>query len=1106
MVPPERWGQVKALFAAAIDRPTGERAAFLADACKDDAPLRQEVEALLAADARATTFIEVPASTIHSSGGDSMILRRGDRLGPYEIVDFIGAGGMGEVYKAWDRRLHRHVALKVLLTSGVHDSAPLDRFDREARAASALNHPNIVTIYDIGRDQSDGLSVAYIAMEVVEGRTLRSLLGEGALPVGQLLDIAGQIADALAAAHRNGIVHRDLTPENVMVGRDGRVKILDFGLARFEMTPASTAPAALVDPASGLTQAGVLIGTLAYMSPQQAKGEAVDFRGDQFSFGAMLYEMATGTHPFHRDTTEEMRAAIIGLDPQPLDRLAPELPAPLHWIVTRCLAKNVEDRYASTVDLADELAIVRGHLAPHPGAADSARAHNLPAPRTALIGRDREVSAIRQLLLGRDVRLATLIGPGGCGKTRLAIQVASDVVDRFFGGVYYVVLATATDPQQVASAILHVLRIPATAGRPVTSLSDCARRAPHLPTLLVLDNFEQVMSAAPLVAQLLDCWPTLTILATSRAPLGVYGEHEIRVPPLGLPAMDVVASAQGLAEYPAVALFLERARAANGGRDFTDADIRAAAEICARVDGLPLAIELSAARTKVFSPVTLLPQLKTRLQLLDNGPRDAPERHRTLRRTMDWSHELLNGAERTLFRRLAVFAGGCPLDAAEAVCNVRGDIGADIVDVLTALADQSLISVSDRQRGDVRFHMLETVQEYALERLAESGEDAAVRQAHSAYCLVLAEEAEIDLAAGREQSTWIERLSLEHGNLRAALGWLASRGNADWGLRLCVALSLYWRSQAPTEGRALLQSFARMPAASRVAELRARALAFAGGIAVDQGDCEPARDLNEEALAAYRQLGNTTGVLASLNNLAVLHRTQGNPAAAASLFLEMIQLLRDADDELSVAHAMTNLADVVRAQGESARAVALHRECLATFRAHGDAAAVAWSLSHQADMAREEGDAETARELYAHALEVFQEHGTQPGVARCLVDLGALARDEGDPAVAQSLYTRALAILHQLGESAEMPRVLEELASCAIARQRWDGALRLAAAASALRGRLGSRVPARLVAELERNVALARERAGSAAAAKAWMEGMALSVDAVVEYARADRA
>lgn len=497
----------------------------------------------------------------------------------------------------------------------------------------------------------------------------------------------------------------------------------------------------------------------------------------------------------------------------------------------------------------------------------------------------------------------------------------------------------------------------------------------------------------------------------------------------------------------------------------------------------------------------MLAQLSNRLELLTRGPRDAPERHRTLRYTIDWSHELLSPAERTLFRRVSVFMGGCTLDAAEAVCNIKEDLGVSVLDGLASLIDQSLVWRPEWPNHDARFQMLETIQEYGRERLVESGEDALVRRAHAAYCLMLAEEAEVDLAAGRAQGTWIERLDLERDNIRRALDWLAANGNAEWGLRLCNALYLYWKSRAPAEGRDHLLVFARTTTAAGFPQLRTKALSAAGGLAIVQADFASARELNEQALALNRQIENPAGVLVCLNNLAVLNRDQGDFAGTTSLLREILAIVQRTADRRSVAHAISNLADVARAEGDFVRARSLHEECLAICRELGDLPGLAWSLDHQADVAHAQGDMLGARELYERALGIFRELDIQPGVARCLADLGVLAHEQGDFRTAHSLLTRALAVFRELGETVELARVLDELVSCSIDQGDCEGGLELAAAATALRSKLGSQLPPSQRARVERALLIARDRLGATASASAWMEGTAMGAREAMAYA-----
>src|SRR6266478_4981863 len=661
-----------------------------------------------------------------------MALTSGTKLGPYEIQSPLGAGGMGEVYRARDTRLDRSVAIKILSAAFSADCDRLVRFEQEARSASALNHPSIVTIYELGQDGS----THYIAMELVEGKTLRELLVSGLLPMRKAIEIAAQIAEGLAKAHEAGITHRDLKPENLMVSHDGFVKILDFGLAKlvspsgeyFDMSttssPAHTAP-------------GLILGTVGYMSPEQAIGGPLDFRSDQFSFGLVLYEMVTGRRAFQKSTAAETLVAILREQPEPIGMQNRDAPAPLCWAIERCLAKEPHQRYVSTRDLARELAAIRDRFSEKPVKQVETRATNLPMQRTGFVGREKEVAAAKELVLRKDVRLVTVTGPGGIGKTRLAAQVASGLVESFPGGTHFVPLSSLSDPGLIASAIVQTLGIREAGGQsPLEILKENLQSSWQAPMLLLLDNFEHLVQAAPTVAELLAMSPHLKILVTSRAALHVYGEHEFPVPPLALPDSRSQPTVETLSQCPAVALFVQRAVAARPDFELSRENASAVTEICSRLDGLPLAIELAAARVKVLSPSSMRTRLASRLQLLTGGARDLPQRQQTLRAAMDWSYDLPSATEQKLFRRLSVFVGGCTLEGAEAVCDTKDDLDLDLLDGMASMVDKSLLRQVEQAKGESRFVMLETIREYALEKLEASGEEALTKRAHAAYCLV----------------------------------------------------------------------------------------------------------------------------------------------------------------------------------------------------------------------------------------------------------------------------------------------------------------------------------------------------------------------------------
>jgi predicted ATPase len=1017
----------------------------------------------------------------------------GSKLGPYEIQGSLGGGGMGEVYRARDSRLGRSVAIKILPAASSADSERLQRFQQEARAASVLNHPNIVTIYELGQDAA----THYIAMELVEGKTLRELLYSGSLPVRKAAEFAAQIGDALAKAHEAGITHRDVKPENLMVSADGVIKILDFGLAKL-IFPSGELSELCAMPTLH-TQMGMVVGTVEYMSPEQARGQRLDFRTDQFSFGLVLYEMVTGKRAFQENSTVETLAAILHKQPEPVAALNPEVPAPLCWVIERCLAKDPDRRYVSTRDLARELAAIRDHFPRQPVRQAEPHPANLPVPRTGFVGREKELASARELLLRDEVRLVTVTGPGGIGKTRLALQVAGGLVEHFPGGIYFVPLAPVSDPGLVVSVIAQTMGIrEAGVRQPLEILRESLQDSSRGGMLLLLDNFEHLTQAASSVAELLAMGPNFKFLVTSRAPLRVYGEHEFSVPPLALPDSRSLPPVETLAQYSAVSLFVQRAIAAKPDFELDQENAATVAEICTRLDGLPLAIELAAARIKVLSPSAMRVRLASRLQLLTGGARDLPQRQQTLRAAIDWSHELLNPAEQKLFRRLAVFAGGCTLEGVEAVCNAKGDLEWDLLDKMASMVDKSLVQQVEQTLGEPRFVMLETIREYALEKLEASGEKELTKRAHAAYCLVMAEE-EAAAQVDTEATDWLERFAVEHDNFRAALEWLTETGEAEWGLRIAAAVFRFWEMREYlAEGRKRLGKLLALPAAVPQ-KARARALFAAGILAGDQGDYPATEALLKESMEVSRQLGDEQGVAVCLNAMAAHAMVRGENASARSLFEECLALWRKSGDQQAIARALSNLANVLKLQGEYARAQALYAECFSIFRGLGDRNGVAWSLNNQGDVTRDQGDFTAARALYEEALAIFRELGDRWAMAGTLTDLGGLAREQRNYSAAYTLYRESMRLFRELEHKRGIARLLECFACSLAALGEAERSLRLAGAAAALRQNVGAPLTPTEQAKIEAILHPARQALTDAAGTTAWLEGWAMPVERAID-------
>jgi predicted ATPase/class 3 adenylate cyclase len=716
--------------------------------------------------------------------------------------------------------------------------------------------------------------------------------------------------------------------------------------------------------------------------------------------------------------------------------------------------------------------------------------YDLPTQPTPLVGRDSEVTAVRRLLRRKGVRLVTLTGPAGVGKTRLALEVATGQLRAYADGVCFVRLSRLSNSDLVVPTVAQTLGLRETGSQPVADTLQAHLRDKRL--LLVLDNFEQVVEAAPKVAALLAESSGLRVLVTSRAALHLSGEHEYPVPPLALPEPARLPTLERLTQYAGVSLFVQRAQAVQPDFQLTPANAPAVAAICTQLDGLPLAIELAASRVRLLPPLALLKRLEQGLALLAGGARDLPERQQTMERAIAWSYDLLAAGEQRLFRRLCVFVGGCTLEAAEAVCTAVGDIedlGVEVLDGLGSLVDKNLVRLREEANGP-RFGPLHVIREYGLERLGASGEVEVLQRAHAAYYLGLAEEAEACMLRHEQEAVWLMRLEVDHDNLRAALSWAREREEVELGLRLASALWWFWHVRGYTsEGRSWLEGLLAMAGGGQTNKGAGRSNVTCGG---------HRSDVQESGLDTSVQGTVWAEALFAAGTLAAV---QGDRGRAIQLLEESLALRRALKDTHNLTSTLNNLGFAAYENGDLARAISCLEESVAIDLKIGKPMERSAALANLGEIAYYQGDLERAVTRLEEALAVARQADDALGIANILCNLGRVAHRQGDLARATELLREGLKLRQQLSDRRGIAESLEYLASATATRGMGVLTARLLGAAEGLRSALGVPQPDREREETEHATVQMRTVLGEPAWAAAFADGRELPLEQAIQEA-----
>ena len=952
----------------------------------------------------------------------------------YRIERELGAGGMATVYLAHDLKHSRQVAVKVLRPE-LFAALGHDRFLREITTTANLRHPNILPLFDSGRIDDH----VYYVMPFVEGESLRDrLTREGALPIADVLRITDEVADALSYAHDRGVIHRDVKPENILLER-GHAIVADFGIAH----------AASAIGSEHLTMSGMVLGTPHYMSPEQGSGDTVDARSDIYSLACVIYEMLAGGPPF---TASTPMAVLVqhAVHPVPSVHSArPDAPDHLAAAIERAMAKAPDDRHSTLQELRDAL---KRDTVLLPTASLATFHKPPPTPATRLLGRDDTLAtAIDRIHQG--ARVLSVTGYGGTGKTRFAIELFRRLESEFASGAAFISLASVTQAADVLPTIGAALDMAEAHGR--SPLDAICTMIGDRRVLLVLDNLEQVLGAAGDIAELVSRCPALLVIATTRAPLKIGAESEFVLPPLELP--DQHDTLEAMSACPSVALFLERGQKVKPGFALTALNAGDVASICRQLDGLPLALELAAARVRILEPAALLHRLDHALDLLTSGDRDLPLRQRTLRATISWSYSLLDATDQRLLRRASVFHEGWTLKALEHVCYADGERHRAL-DELDSLVEKGLVRVvADSER----YSLLETIRAFAAEQLHAAGEVDAVRDAHADYFLTFAEMVDTGIK-DTDQLGAMQRARIDNANMYAAIHWLTAKARAgdmsalEKGLLLSGHLSWFWHITAQhLTSRVLLDDLLKLAAHCEPGRGRALALLANGMISSVTGEWE--RSLGEwaGAFSWAHTVGDVTVAAEGKMGVGYCNLSLGRMEAAAAAFDEAIALTESRGNGLVRGITMSFKGMLLYATGDVDAGIAMVERAIRIHERDEDHEGRGVALSFLAQMTFAKGDHPRALDLYRKALTSLELVGDYPEIARVYCEMGWTALAGGDREVAQHSFVSAVREHELVGSARGTGLALMGLAAVEAAVGRSENAVAIAAAADALSARAG---------------------------------------------------